>query len=103
MGRAADVLTSVDLDTSTANVGRAGAQVAVVSEMGLRRAVIIAMVLGFATAHTATAQEENRLAIGGSVGHRAAIDADAHGEWTFGLNWRLGHGDSGWGWQAGLG
>ena len=71
--------------------------------MRLRRAVIVAMVLGFATAHTATAQEENRLAIGGSVGHRAAIDADTHGQWTFGLNWRLGHGDSGWGWQSGLG
>lgn len=54
------------------------------------------------TAAAAAAQEHNTFAVGANVTRRMAPDATAQGHDGFGIKWRLGHDDTGWGWHYGL-
>jgi hypothetical protein len=51
----------------------------------------------------AQAQEHNSLAAGVNLTQRVAPDDDAHGGTSIGFKFRVGHSDTGWGWQYGLG
>ena len=51
----------------------------------------------------ARAQEKNSFAVGLNFTQRLANDEEAHGNGGFGLSWRIGHSDQGWGWTYGLG
>jgi hypothetical protein len=56
-----------------------------------------------ATAAPAAAQSSGRFAVGGSVGTRIAPSSTVGGhpiDW--GLIWRFGHSEEGWGWDGGL-
>jgi hypothetical protein len=55
------------------------------------------------SAASAGAQEDNRVAIGIGYTHRLASAQDAHGNGGVGIKWRLGHTESGWNRQFGLG
>lgn len=48
------------------------------------------------------AQEHNTFAIGAGATHRMSPDPDARGDGGFGLKWRIGHAETGWGWHYGL-
>jgi hypothetical protein len=50
----------------------------------------------------AQAQTVNRFALGPNVTSQIAPDADSRGNTHIGLQWRIGHGDEGWGWKYGL-
>ncbi len=65
------------------------------------RAALAMAVLSMASTNAA-AQEHNRLAVGVNFSHRGSTDPLAHGDFGFGIKWRLGHGDEGWGWHYGL-
>lgn len=54
-------------------------------------------------ASEARAQEHNSFAVGVNVSQRVAPGPDARGTTSFGLKWRLGHSDTGWGWHYGFG
>lgn len=51
----------------------------------------------------ASAQEKNAFAVGVNRTFRLANDESARGEGGFGISWRIGHSDAGWGWSYGLG
>lgn len=56
----------------------------------------------FAAAAPARAQSEGKFAIGMEVGTRLPFFNEAHGQDTFGLLWRFGHGKEGFGFNWGL-
>jgi hypothetical protein len=64
--------------------------------------VVCLTLWGLTVAADARGQENNSFAVGGSFTHRVAPDALAHGDDGVGLKFRLGHADTGWGWQYGL-
>jgi hypothetical protein len=70
-----------------------------------RSAAIVTLTLTalFATATLARAQDDNVLAVGASVTGRIAPTNDVAGSTSFGLAWRFGHSDPGWGVATGLG
>src|SRR6266536_2883600 len=53
-------------------------------------------------ARDASAQAENRFALGLSFTDRTADDPRARGSERIGVNWRIGHTKPGWGWQYGF-
>jgi hypothetical protein len=57
----------------------------------------------FAAPNAAAGQEQNAVAVGGGFTFRAASSDEAHGDSGFGIRWRFGHSDTGWGWHYGLG
>jgi hypothetical protein len=54
------------------------------------------------TSTAALAQSDSSLAIGGQLTIRDPAMGRAHGSSDIGLLWRLGHGDTGWGWKWSL-
>ena len=75
--------------------------------MSIRRCSVacsgaLAMLLVAAAAPCA-AQENNSLAVGVNVSTRIAPDARVDATDSIGIKWRLGHGETGWGWTWGLG
>jgi len=58
-----------------------------------------ALLAGLLCAGTASAQIDNRLALGASVTTRLAESTESAGSSTLGLEIRLGHQHDGWGWQ----
>jgi hypothetical protein len=59
----------------------------------------LAAVLLVASATATRAQSDNSFAIGGQFTIRDPAMPRAHGSADVGLLWRLGHGDTGWGWK----
>lgn len=59
-----------------------------------------AMLAAYAT--PCAAQENNSLAVGVNVTLRAASDSSVSAQDSIGIRWRLGHGQTGWGWSWGL-
>jgi len=43
------------------------------------------------------------VAVGAAFTFRAALADEAHGDSGYGIRWRFGHSDTGWGWHYGLG
>jgi hypothetical protein len=63
----------------------------------------IGLLLTFAPgADPASAQTRNRFAIGANITSRMASDESSIGNTHIGLQWRIGHSDTGWGWKYGL-
>jgi hypothetical protein len=67
----------------------------------LRRS-IQAVALALALPAVATAQTDNRLAVGGAVGLRASGRTDATGDLNPVFIWRIGHAGPGWGFRYGF-
>jgi hypothetical protein len=68
----------------------------------IRRAPL-AVIVFFAAAASARAQEDNRVALGINVSEHVLLTDGAHSSTGIGLNWRLGTGSEGWGWNFGFG
>jgi hypothetical protein len=70
----------------------------------MRFALCICAAVGFlmSTSTTTFAQSDSSLAVGGQVTIRDPAMGRAHGSSDIGLLWRLGHGDTGWGWDWSL-
>jgi hypothetical protein len=67
----------------------------------LRRLALAAMIV-LMGAGEGRAQSDNTFALGANVSLRGFHDESARGHNGLGLLWRLGHGDTGWGWQWAL-
>jgi hypothetical protein len=66
------------------------------------RLAVIAAALIAATATAARAQTKGTLSLGWEIGPMLPLDASASGSSDFGLVWRLGRYETGWGWHWGL-
>ena len=69
----------------------------------MRRTAWIVTLACLAAAAPARAQVDNRAAIGLDFSQRLTPDESTSNTFGVGLNWRIGHPGSGWGWHYGLG
>lgn len=66
------------------------------------RFLTLALLLSGVSLPVAHAQTDGTFALGALVSRTDPSDSDAHGDFSIGLTWRIGHSDSGWGWTYGL-
>lgn len=69
----------------------------------MRLPALLAFAIVLWAGTSAVAQEQNSFAVGVNYNQRLSNDEDVHGNGGVGINWRIGHSKSGWGWSYGLG